>query len=136
MNEPDPYAALERVLKLHKSEQRNLLRLTVWCENEKCSPVRVFEIREGLLVQCRSDANTDVLRQKYKHLDRWAKRPAFFLDTWFPPTESGIEVVDSYLQVVCDCDQTQPRKIDVMKLKAAVSEHSTRRNVPLADLLP
>lgn len=133
MNEPDPYAALERVLKLHKSEQRNLLRLTVWCENEKCSPIRVFEIREGLLVQCRSDANVRDMQEDYPNLSDWSRRRAFFIQEWLDLGESSVG-----LQVVCDCKQTEPRLIDMRKVSRLIPQpgEKTRRNVPLVDLLP
>lgn len=115
---PDPYAALARVLAMPERVQRKLLRLVVWCENNKCSPLRVFALREGLLVQCRSDANVRDLRDTYPRLREWSRRRAFFMDEWL--SQPADVLPQSRLQVVCDCAQTTPRLVDVQRLLDAV----------------
>lgn len=114
---PDPYAALEKVLALPRRAQRSILRLEVWCENSKCSPIRVYDRAEGLLVQCRSDADVRDL----PHVGDWSRRRAFFLQEW--PTDLPQA---QHLQVVCDCLQTEARLVDVRKLAAAMPAPGTK----------
>jgi len=106
----NPYQALTRVLALRSQARRRLLRVEVWCEESKCTPIRIYALRDGLLVQCRSDANVEDMRDRWPHLTRWSPRGAFFADEWI---NTGL---DSPLQIVCDCDQTHPRLVDVARL--------------------
>lgn len=125
MNAHNPYDALRRVLALRAPAQRSLLRLVVFCEASKHSPIRVFQLREGLLVQCRSDADVRDMKDSSPHLPDWSRRRAFFLDEWLDqPAETRAE---SHLQVVCDCAQTTPRLVDVQRLADAIPETATRR---------
>ncbi len=121
-DELNPYEALERVKKFPRRVRDNLMRLEVWCEWNKCTPIRVFELREGLLVQCRSDADISDMQEQFPHLDRWSRRKAFFIEEWLS-LGSG----DEHLQVVCRCLQTKPRLVSVGKLHSEVPENGTRR---------
>ncbi len=130
MNGPNPYGALSRVLALRGPERRKLLRLVVRCENRKHTPLRVFALRDGLLVQCRSDADVRDMQAEHPHLPDWSKRQAFFLEDWLRlPTEPT-----SHLMVVCDCAQTAPRPVDMQKVAELIPNESTR-NVMLAQVL-
>lgn len=128
--EPNPYKTLDRILKLRPPALRRVLRVVVRCEAGKCSPVRVFAVRDGLLVQCRSDADVRDMKDRYPHLSDWSRRRAFFLEEW---TTSA---PDQPLQVVCDCQQTKPRSVDVVKLQSLVPNDATTRNVSLRDVSP
>lgn len=125
---PNPYDALSRLLAKEPRHQRRLLRLSVWCEQGACTPIRVFGHRDGLLVQCRSDADVSDMREHYPHLERWSRRRAFFADEWVK------DAAGQRLQVVCECSQTTPRLVDVEKLIEA-AEDDTRRNVALLELV-
>lgn len=114
MSQPDPYAALKRILSLRPAQRRPLLRLEVWCEESKCTPIRVFQLREGLLVQCRSDADVRDMQETYDHLKDWSRRRAFFAEEWLAQPEETLAI--SHLQVVCDCLQTTARPVDMRKL--------------------
>jgi hypothetical protein len=129
--EPNPYQALNRVRHLPRRAQRHLLRLEVWCEWNKCTPVRVFALRDGLLVHCRSDADVRDLQEEHPHLDDWSRRRAFFAEEWLKqPAEPP-----SHLQVVCDCLQTRPRLLDVGKMVAAIPPAGDKtRRVTLPDV--
>ncbi len=109
-SEPNPYSAKKRVLKLRRLERDKLLRLIVRCEQRKCAPLRVFALREGLLVLCRSDANVRDMQEQYPHLTEWSRRRAFFIEEWQRSPTSRL------LQVVCDCSQTTPRLVDMQKV--------------------
>lgn len=132
---PNPYAALDRLLAKPRAAQRKMLRLEVWCENNKCTPVRVFALRDGLLVQCRSDANIEGLRDQYPHLTEWSRRRAFFLSEW---QDLRPEVrAESHLQVVCNCNQTTPRLVDVQRVLDLIPADGERtRRVALAQVSP
>lgn len=108
-SDPNPYQALARVLALRPPARRRLLRVEVWCEKSKCTPIRVYALRDGLLVHCRSDANVEDMRDRWPHLAEWSPRRAC-ADEWI---STGL---GSPLQVVCDCDQTHPRLVDVARL--------------------
>ena len=125
MTEPNPYDALARVLRLKPQQRRNLLRLEVWCERSKCTPIRIFALRDGLLVQCRSDADVRDMQEQQPHLDDWSRRRAFFLHGWLDTADPP----PSHLQVVCDCLQTAPRLVDVRKLADLIpsADRPTRR---------
>lgn len=135
MSEPpshaaDPYAALRRVLALRPAEQRKLLRLVIRCETGKCTPLRVFGLRDGWLVQCRSDADVRDMQKTYPHLSDWSRRRAFFLEWWMQEDNPS----ESRLQVVCDCDQTRPRLVDVQRVLAALpAEGEPTRNASLPE---
>jgi hypothetical protein len=116
---PNPRRVLERVLALKAPARRGLLRLEVWCEANACTPVRVFDVREGLLVQCRSDADVSSLAEANPHLGRWSPRGAFFIDEWTRQVE-GDQTGSHHLQVVCDCVQTRPRLVDVQRVRDLV----------------
>lgn len=139
MTEPNPYEALKRVRGLKPPAQRRLLRLRVWCENNQCTPVRVFSLRDGLLVECRSDADNSDAHAEDPSVARWRPRPAFFLDAWFAPegyeNDHPYDRSKSHLQVVCDCLQTTPRLVDVQRLTAAIPVDGEKtRNVSLPDV--
>ena len=111
-SEPNPYKAKERLLALRRPEQDKLLRLIVRCEQRKCAPLRIFALREGLLVLCRSDANVRDMQEQYPHLTEWSHRRAFFIEEWLRSDDRPT----SRLQVVCDCVQTTPRLVDIQKV--------------------
>lgn len=129
--EPNPYRALERVRRLKRRDQRHLLRLEVWCEWNRCTPVRVFALSAGLLVHCRSDADVRDMQEEYPHLEDWSRRRAFFLEEWLAqPNEPA-----AHLQVVCNCSQTTPRLVDVGKVVAALPvEGGQTRRVTIPDV--
>lgn len=122
---PNPYDGLRRVLSWHRRAQRAALRLEVWCEANRCTPIRVYALREGLLVQCRSDADARDRQDRYPHLDDWSRRRAFYLEEWL--AQPADVLPNSHLQVVCDCDQTHPRLVDVQRLADLVPAAATRR---------
>lgn len=130
--DPNPYTALQRVLALHPKQRRSLLRLEVWCEQSRCTPIRVFAVRDGLLVQCRSDANTEHMRDEHPQVQPWSRRRAFFLSEWLGMAEDVRAV--SHLQVVCDCAQTTPRLVDVARLAELAQAGTTRRACRLPDV--
>lgn len=130
---PDPYAALKRVVEQKPVVQKSLLRLLVWCEQGKCTPIRVFETREGMLVQCRSDANVRHLRGQIEHDRDWSKRRAFFLESVPGISGDGQDVPG--LQVVCECSQTTPRPVDLRKLMALVPDTPRQRNVKFSQVV-
>lgn len=128
MSEPNPHAALQRLLAKPRAYQRKQLRLSVWCETGNCSPIRVFAVHDGLLVQCRSDADVSDVPNHYPRTQKWSPRRAFFIEWWLDHT------ADSTLQVVCECAQTKARLVDVRKVAASVPESNTR-NVRLSEVL-
>ena len=127
MSGPNPYAARKRLLALRQPAQRKMLRLVVACDQNKCTPIRVFGLREGLLALCRSDADVRDLQEQQPNLADWSKRRAFFLDEWMSLGDPD----ESRLQVVCDCSQTTPRLVDVRKVVDMVPAEgeATRRIV-------
>lgn len=128
---PDPYRARTRVLKMRPDARRKLLRLEVWCEQNRHTPVRVFRLREGMLVLCRSDADVRDMQAEHPHLDDWSRRRAFFLEEWVSAGDP-----DSRLQVVCDCRQTEARLVDVGRLAGLIPAEGERtRRVTLAEIL-
>lgn len=132
---PNPYSALDRITAMPQRAQRKILRLVVHCEREGCrsTPVRVFTLREGLLVQCRSDASTKGIREHHPHLTDWNRRRAFFLDEWL--SQPADVLPNSHLQVVCDCDQTHPRLVNVRRLADAVPADGERtRHIRLTEV--
>ena len=129
----DPYEALRRVLDLRPNVRRSLLVLQVWCETSKCTPVRVYRVHDGLLVQCRSDADVRAMREDHPHLSDWSRRRAFFLDWWLSSEDGARQP----LQVVCDCAQTTPRLVDLRMLADLVPDRGARAvNAALASLAP
>jgi len=122
---PNPYEVLGRLLGKPRKQQLNLLRLKVWCERNKCAPILVYEVREGILVQCRSDANVSHMQEDHPNLAPWSKRRAFFVEEW-------MEHPGSHLSVVCDCNQTNPRLVDVARVVDLLpAPGSPTRNVSL-----
>lgn len=129
---PDPYAALRTVLARPQREQRRMLRLTVRCETCRSTPVRVFRVREGHLVQCDSDADNSHLQEQFPHLSKWSRRRAFYLENDLA-RQAEATTDPLRLQVVCDCDATHPRLLDVQALTDALPEPSGKaRNAPLS----
>ena len=129
----DPYKALDRVLKMHPHVRRNLLRLEVRCEGRH-TPVRVYRLREGLLVHCRSDADVRALQKKSPHLPDWSPRRAFFLEDWLSQPDDVRP--GAHLQVVCDCAQTRPRLVNVQRLVELVpADGAPTRRVAMLEVL-
>lgn len=127
---PNPSKALARVLAMRPAVRARLLRLEVRCAGRH-TPVRVFRLREGLLVQCRSDADVRDMQAEHPHLDDWSRRRAFFLEEWLSAGDP-----DSRLQVVCDCRQTVARLVDVGRLADLIpGEEEPTRRVPLLEVL-
>lgn len=127
---PNPLAALDRVLAWRHTIQRKSLRVAVWCENRH-TPVRVFKLSEGLLVQCQSDAYTPDAQNHGSDSD-WSPRRAFFLDEWL---SQPIVLVNSHLQVVCPCAQVDPQPIDVRLLASHVPpDGEPTRNLTIPDV--
>lgn len=118
MNSPNPYEALRRILALRPAQQRGLLRLEVWCDASRHTPLRVFKLREGILIQCRSDADVRDMKEQHPHLSDWSRRRAFFLEEWLTLDEDPQN--PSHLQVVCGCAQVTPRLVDVERLANAI----------------
>lgn len=132
MEEPNPYNALNRLLDLKPRQRRSLLRLVVRCEQRKHTPLRVFALRDGMLVQCRSDADVRDLQAEHPHLEDWSRRRAFFLDEWLHLANPST----SHLLVVCDCAQTTPWPIDVQKVAHLIPrEIGSTRHVAIAEVL-
>lgn len=129
---PDPYQTLARILSWPRRAQRAALRLEVWCDASKCTPIRVYELREGLLVQCRSDADVREMKEKYPHLPDWSPRRAFYLEDWHAQPDDVRP--GAHLQVVCDCAQTRPRLVDVQRLTDLIPEGGATRRVRLRDV--
>lgn len=129
---PNPYDGLRRVLALPRRAQRAALRLEVWCEANRCTPIRVYALREGLLVQCRSDADTTAIRETHPHVGEWSRRRAFYLEEWLAQPAELLPT--SHLQVVCDCAQTRPRLVNVRRLADLVPEDRTTHRVTLHDV--
>ena len=129
-DEPNPYRALARVLKMRPHVRAELLRLEVRCEGRH-TPVRVYRLREGALVQCRSDADVRDLQAEHPNLDDWSRRRAFFLEEWVSAGDP-----DARLQVVCDCAQTRPRLVDVQRLADLMpAEGEPTRRVRFAEVV-
>lgn len=132
---PGPYAALRAVLARPQREQRRMLRLTVRCEACRSSPVRIFRVRDGHLVQCDSDADVSALQADNPHLPKWSRRRAFFLEHDLQMQEL-VATEPLRLQVICDCVQTRPRLIDVQALADALPAPDEKtRNAPLAQFV-
>lgn len=130
---PNPYKALARVLKMRPAVRARLLRLEVRCEGRH-TPVRVFRLREGLLVQCRSDADVRDMQAEHPNLADWSRRRAFFLQEWL--SQPAAVLPTSHLQVVCDCRQTVPRLVDVGRMADLIpAEGEPTRRVPLLEVL-
>ena len=130
-SEPNPYEAKKRLLALRRPERDKLLRLIVRCEQRKCAPLRIFAVREGLLVLCRSDANVGDMQEQYPYLTEWSRRRAFFIKEWLDEGPS------SRLQVVCDCSQTTPRLVDMQKVIDLIPPTSEpTRNAVLPEVMP
>ena len=125
-SDPNPYAVLRRVLRLRPAEQRKLLRLVVWCDRGECTPLRVFKVRDGLLVQCRSDADVSDMQEAHPHLEKWSRRRAFFLQEWLDLPPDARE--DAFLQLVCECNQTTPRLVDVRRVADLTLDHDSGRH--------
>lgn len=117
--DPNPYAALRRLLAMPAKVRRSLLRLEVWCEDNECTPVRVFALREGTFVQCRSDADVSDIPGHYPREQKWSPRSAFFVEEWLAGSP------ESRLQVVCDCRQTTTRLVNVQRLIDAIPAPGT-----------
>lgn len=128
----NPYAALERVEGLHPAARKKLLRLTVWCEQSKHGVISVFQLREGVLVKCQSDAYVGDVESHGPAGEKWARRRAFFIDEWLANADAAGA---SHLQIVCRCAQTRPRLVDVSRLIDAIPpEGDTPRNIQIADV--
>lgn len=126
---PNPYKALDRLLSKPQAYQRQRLRLAVWCEQGRCAPIRVFDVHDGRLVQCRSDADVSDIPNHYPRDQKWSRRRAFFASEWINlPDES------QRLQVVCECAQTTTRWIDVRRLLDRVPARGTL-NITLGELV-
>lgn len=77
--------------------------------------VRVFDVTDGRLVQCSSEANIKDMRESGGVVadSDWSKRRAFFI------TDELIERGDQ-LTLVCECRQTLERLASVRKINELV----------------
>lgn len=114
-DEPDPYAEDRRIRKMRPEQWKRHRRLEVWCESGKCAVVRVFDVPNGRLIQCTSEANIKEMRERGSvgGDEDWSKRRAFFI------TEELLERGEQ-LTLVCECRQTTERLASVRKINALV----------------
>lgn len=112
---PNPYAWDRRVRSWPLKTWKRHRRLEIWCEAGKCPVVRVFDVTDGRLVQCSSEANIKQMRESGHAVadSDWSKRRAFFI------TEELMERGDQ-LTLVCECQQTSERLASVRKINDLV----------------
>jgi hypothetical protein len=105
----------KRIRKMRPKQWKRHRRLEVWCELGQCAVVRVFDVPNGRLVQCSSEANIKEMRERglVGSEGDWSKRRAFFL------TEELLELGEQ-LTLICECQQTTERLASVRKINDLV----------------